>query len=66
MDTNGDGKNDDDLNDFLIRRSYFYLKGTLTPELSFFVHFAGDKLGMDEIKDDSSKGLGSGLRDRPS
>ncbi len=61
MDTNGDGKNDEDLNDFLIRRSYFYLKGTVTPELSFFVHLAGDKLGMDEIKDDSSKGLGSGI-----
>ncbi len=61
MDTNSDGEKDDDLNDFLIRRSYFYLKGTVTPELSFFVHFAGDKLGMDEIKDDSSKGLGSGI-----
>ena len=61
MDTNGDGKFDDDINDFLVRRSYFYLKGTVTPELSFFLHFAGDKLGMDEINNDSGKGLGSGI-----
>ena len=61
MDTNGDGKFDDDLNDFLVRRSYFYLKGTLTSELSFFLHVASDKLGMDEINNDSGKGLGSGI-----
>ena len=61
MDTNGDGKFDDDLNDFLVRRSYFYLKGTVTPELSFFLHVASDKLGMDEINNDSGKGLGSGI-----
>lgn len=61
MDTNGDGRFNDRLNDFLVRRSYFYLSGTVTPELSFFIHYAGDKLGMDEIKDDSGKGLGSGL-----
>lgn len=61
MDTDNDGKYNDRLNDFLVRRSYFYLSGTVTPELSFFMHYAGDKLGMDEIKDDSGKGLGSGL-----
>ena len=61
MDTNDDGRQDDSLNDFLIRRSYFYLKGTVTPDLSFFVHFASDKLGMDEIKNDSGNGLGSGI-----
>lgn len=58
---NDDEKYDDNLNDFLIRRSYFYLDGTITPELSFFVHFASDKLGMDEITNDSDKGLGSGI-----
>jgi hypothetical protein len=61
MDTDSDGEFDDSLNDLLIRRSYFYLSGNVTPELSFFMHYAGDKLGMDEIKDDSGKGLGSGL-----
>lgn len=61
MDTNGDGRYNDRLNDFLVRRSYFYLSGTVTPELSFFMHYAGDKLGMDEIKNDSGDGLGSGL-----
>ncbi len=61
MDTDGDLAYDDSLNDFLIRRSYFYLKGTVTPDLSFFVHFASDKVGMDEITNDSGKGLGSGI-----
>lgn len=61
MNTDNGTKFDDSLNDILIRRSYFYLSGTVTPELSFFMHYAGDKLGMDEIKDDSGKGLGSGL-----
>ena len=61
MDTDNDDEYDDSLNDILVRRSYFYLSGTVTPELSFFMHYAGDKLGMDEIKDDSGKGLGSGL-----
>lgn len=61
MDTDNDGQYDDKLNDFSVRRSYFYLKGTITPELSFFLHYAGDKLGMDEMKNDSGKGLGSGL-----
>jgi hypothetical protein len=61
MDTDKDGAVDDHLNDFLVRRSYFYLKGTVTPELSFFVHFAGDKLGMDEITNNSDDGLGSGI-----
>lgn len=61
MDTNNDGKYDDNLKDILVRRSYFYLSGTVTPELSFFMHYAGDKLGMDEITDNSGKGLGTGL-----
>lgn len=61
IDTNDDGRQDESLNDFLIRRSYFYLNGTVTPAISFFVHFAGDKLGMDEITNQSGNGLGSGL-----
>lgn len=61
MDTNGNGHYNDRLNDYLVRRSYFYLSGTVTPELSFFMHYAGDKLGMDEIKKDSGNGVGSGL-----
>ncbi len=61
MDTDNDGVVDDTLNDFLIRRSYFYTKGTFTPNLSFFLHLAGDKLGMDEINDNSGDGLGSGI-----
>ncbi|MCA1797658.1 MAG: OprO/OprP family phosphate-selective porin [Geobacteraceae bacterium] len=61
MDTDGDGEFDDSLNDILVRRSYFYLSGNVTPELSFFMHYAGDKLGMDEGPDDSGKGLGTGL-----
>ncbi|MCK9173497.1 MAG: hypothetical protein AB7T15_06315 [Desulfuromonas sp.] len=61
MDTDSDGRFDDQLNDLLLRRSYFYLSGTITTELGFFVHYASDKLGMDEMNNDSSNGLGSGL-----
>lgn len=61
MDTDDDGAVDDTLNDFLVRRSYFYLKGTVTPKLSFFTHIAGDKLGMDEITNNSGDGLGTGV-----
>ncbi len=59
-DTNGDGAGDDSLNDFMIRRSYFSVSGTATPKLSFFMHYAADRLGQHDL-DNSSMGLGSGL-----
>ncbi|OAG28013.1 selenite/tellurite reduction operon porin ExtI [Thermodesulfatator autotrophicus] len=59
-DTDGDKRGDENLNDFMIRRAYFYLKGTVNPWLSLFVHFAGDRLGQDGL-DKPSVGLGSGL-----
>jgi len=59
-DRDGDGDWDDDLHDFMVRRGYFSLNGTLTPKLSFFVHYSGDRLGQEGL-DDSGKGLGSGL-----
>ncbi|MBW2099587.1 MAG: hypothetical protein JRG68_02300 [Deltaproteobacteria bacterium] len=61
MDTDDDGKWDDDLNDFMVRRAYFSVKGTVNPWISFFVHYAGDRLGQDELTNNSGKGLGSGL-----
>ncbi|MGM0787003.1 MAG: porin, partial [Thermodesulfobacteriota bacterium] len=59
-DTTGDGVADDSLNDFMIRRSYFSVSGTATPELSFFMHYAADRLGQHDL-DSSGVGLGSGL-----
>lgn len=59
-DTDGGGEYNDSLNDFMTRRAYFYVKGELTPWFGFFVHYAGDKLGMDDV-DNPSEGLGSGL-----
>ncbi|MEJ2068186.1 MAG: porin, partial [Deltaproteobacteria bacterium] len=56
-----DGKGDEDLNDFLIRRAYLYLKGDVTKYVSFFTHIASDKVGMDQIKENSGLGLGSGV-----
>ena len=56
------GGDDKDLNDFLFRRSYFYIKGTATPWFSFFAHLAGDRYGQDGIAENSGKGLGSGRR----
>ncbi len=64
FDTEDENEWNDDLNDFMVRRAYFYIKGTATPWFDFFVHFAGDRLGQDEkggFKDDDGKGLGSGL-----
>jgi hypothetical protein len=56
-----DGKGDEDLNDFLIRRAYLYLKGDVTKYVSFFTHIASDKVGMDQITENSGLGLGSGV-----
>ncbi len=50
----------EELNDFMIRRTYFSVKGTATPELSFFMHYAGDRIGQEGL-DNSSYGLGTGL-----
>jgi len=52
-----DGKG---LNDFMLRRAYFYLTGQVTPKIGFFVHFAADRIGQDGL-DKSSLGLGSGV-----
>lgn len=59
-DTDGDGASDDHLHDFMIRRTYFSIEGTVTPDLSFFVHYAGDRIGQDNL-DNPGLGLGSGL-----
>ena len=59
-DRNGDGEWGDDLNDFMVRRTYFNVKGTVTQELDFFVHYAGDRIGQEGL-DNSGMGLGTGL-----
>ena len=56
-----DGKDDDtDLNDFMARRFYLYLKGDVTQYFSFFTHIAADRIGQDGL-DRPSLGLGSGI-----
>jgi len=60
IDRDGDGAWDDDLNDFMVRRTYFNVGGTVTQDLSFFVHYAGDRIGQEGL-DNPSMGLGSGL-----
>ena len=54
------GKEDSDLNDFMVRRAYFSVKGQPTDYLSFFTHIAVDRFGQDGL-DNPSQGLGSGL-----
>ena len=55
----------EDLNDFMIRRAYIYLKGQVTDHVSFFTHVASDKVGMEMptggTLDKSGIGLGSGI-----
>lgn len=58
-----DGKGDDHnkgLNDFMLRRAYFYIKGQATEKVGFFAHLASDRIGQDGL-DKPSVGLGSGL-----
>ncbi len=59
-DTDGDGASDEQLHDFMLRRTYLSIQGTVTPHLGFFVHYSGDRIGQDDL-DDPSLGLGSGL-----
>ncbi len=55
----------EDMNDFMIRRAYMYLKGQVTDYVSFFTHIASDKIGMEKptggTLDKSGIGLGSGV-----
>lgn len=60
-DGDGDGIEDEEINDFVIRRAYLPIHGTITPRLDFFVNLAADKIGMDGGVDDSGLGLGSGF-----
>ena len=48
------------LNDFMLRRFYFYLSGELTPKIGFFAHIAADRIGQDGL-DTPSVGLGGGI-----
>ena len=59
-DHDADGTLDGTLNDFMVRRIYFSVKGSATSDLSFFMHYAGDRIGQDGL-DKSGVGLGSGL-----
>ncbi len=59
-DTDNDGKQDDGLNDFMIRRVYLAVKGQVVPFADFFFHFAADRLGQKDL-DNPGKGLGSGV-----
>jgi len=49
-----------ELNDFMLRRAYFYVKGQATSRAGFFAHLAADRIGQDGL-DKPSVGLGSGL-----
>ncbi|MGB9499587.1 MAG: porin [Dissulfuribacterales bacterium] len=60
IDRDGDGKWDDSLNDFMVRRTYFSVSGTVTPKVSVFMHYAGDRIGQEGL-DKSGMGLGTGL-----
>jgi len=59
------GSKYEDLNDFMIRRAYLYLKGDVTKHVSFFTHIASDKVGMEKPTggnlDNSGMGLGTGV-----
>ncbi len=55
-----DGKDGADLNDFILRRAYLYLKGQVTDYFGVFTHIASDKIGAEGL-DKSGLGLGTGV-----
>jgi hypothetical protein len=59
-DRDGDGAWNGSLNDFMVRRSYLNVNGTVTQQLSFFMHYAADRIGQEGL-DKPGVGLGSGL-----
>ncbi|MBN2318854.1 MAG: hypothetical protein JXR49_07245 [Acidobacteria bacterium] len=48
------------IHDFMIRRPYFYVQGQVHPDITFFAHIAGDRIGQDGV-DNAGYGLGTGL-----
>lgn len=62
-DRNTDGRWDDRNNDFMLRRSYLSVGGAATSKVSFFMHYAADRIGQEGL-DNSGLGLGSGLAAR--
>jgi hypothetical protein len=52
------------LHDFMVRRAYFYVEGQVAPNVTFFSHIGGDRLGQEGV-DSPGLGVGSGftLRD---
>jgi hypothetical protein len=48
------------LNDFMLRRAYLYTEGQLAPKVTFYAHFAGDRLGQNGT-DTPGSGLGAGF-----
>lgn len=54
------GKPDGNLNDFMVRRAYLYVKGQVTTSFEFFTHIALDRLGQEGL-DIPALGLGSGV-----
>ena len=60
-DTDGDGEQDSDIYDTLIRRAYFYAGADYRDIASMFIHVAGDRIDQDYMHDRPSLGLGSNL-----
>lgn len=54
------GKPAGNLNEFMARRVYLYVKGQVTPSFEFFTHIASDRLGQEGL-DVPALGLGSGV-----
>ena len=48
------------IHDFMIRRPYFYIEGRVHPDITFFTHIAGDRIGQEGV-DSPGYGLGTGL-----
>ncbi len=60
-DKDHDGIQEGNIYDSMIRRAYFYVKASLNPWFSFFLHYAGDRIDQDGLHKRPSLGLGANL-----
>ena len=61
IDSNGDGRQDADIYDTMIRRAYFYAGADFRDIGGMFIHVAGDRIGQDNMQNRPSLGLGANL-----
>lgn len=61
VDSDGDGRQDADIYDTMIRRAYFYAGADFRDMAGMFIHVAGDRIDQENMQNRPSLGLGANL-----